>query len=226
MQNKINWQDGVPFSEQFGDVYFSTESGLEESNHVFLDGNNLKQRWQKLTSDFTVIETGFGTGLNFFAAWDLWRKSSPSRKLHYLSIEKYPLSADDIAKSANLWPLLAPYIKEFCAGYPHDFNQNCVLHLSDNITLELLFCDARDALTQITTKADAWFLDGFSPAKNPDMWNDNLYQHMAQLTKSGGTFSTFTCAGAVRRGLQEAGFTVEKVKGFGKKRTMLRGTYI
>lgn len=224
--NKILWQNGAPFSGQFDDIYYSTESGLEESKHVFLGGNNLQQRWQNISDNFTIIETGFGTGLNFFAAWDLWKNSaSASAKLHYISIEKYPLTADDIATTANIWPQLSPYIKEFCEQYPLDFTQSCILHVGYNITLELLFCDVAAAISQIKTQADAWFLDGFSPAKNPDMWNENLYNNIARLTKSGGTFATFTCAGDVRRGLQQAGFAVDKVKGFGKKRTMLAGGF-
>jgi tRNA 5-methylaminomethyl-2-thiouridine biosynthesis bifunctional protein len=245
---KITWQDGVPFSEEFGDIYFSKECGLEETNHVFLQGNNLAERF-RTCDNFTIIETGFGTGLNFFATWKLWQETAhPDATLNYISVEKYPLTADDIRKSISLWPELNEYVAEICAQQnsltivthhhtvtPHLLRShiesiprnkcgvtNCV-KLKNNITLTLIFDDVTTALPIIETPADAWFLDGFAPSKNPEMWNNNLYKEMARLTKHIGTFATFTAAGEVRRGLQAHGFNVEKVAGFGKKRHVLKG---
>ncbi|MCE3232575.1 MAG: mnmC [Rickettsiaceae bacterium] len=224
MTDIITWQDGTPFSTEFNDVYFCRENGLAESRYVFLESNNLPLRWQNIDKPFTIIETGFGTGLNFFAAQQLWQEHAKSGgSLHYISIEKYPLSATDIIKSAELWPELLGYATELADKYPQYLYGNHIIKLNNNITLELLFVDIIHGLPQINTKADAWFLDGFAPSKNPDMWNDELYQNMFRLTNSSGSFATFTSVGEVKRGLQAAGFNVEKAKGFGKKRHMLRG---
>jgi tRNA 5-methylaminomethyl-2-thiouridine biosynthesis bifunctional protein len=220
LKTKITWQDGIPFSEEFGDIYFSKESGLEETNHVFLHGNNLPARWQT-HQNFTIIETGFGTGLNFFATCKLWHGTAPTgAALNYISIEKYPLTADEIRKAISLWPELNSYVEEFCKN-SQNINQ---ANLCDGrITINVLYGDVKDELPKLGTKADAWFLDGFAPSKNPAMWNEDLYKQMARLTKTGGTFATFTAAGDVRRGLQAQGFNVEKVAGFGQKRHVLKG---
>jgi tRNA 5-methylaminomethyl-2-thiouridine biosynthesis bifunctional protein len=226
MTTKITWQDGVPFSPEFGDIYFSKESGLAETNHVFLSGNNLPTRWQN-RQNFTIIETGFGTGLNFFATWKLWQETAaPKAVLNYISIEKYPLTADEIRKAISLWPELDVYVEEFCSHYTNKSAlQNHKLN-DGRINLTLIFDDVATALPHLQTAADAWFLDGFAPAKNPQMWNDDLYKEMARLTSNEGTFATFTAAGAVRRGLHAHGFSVEKVAGFGMKRHILTGKKI
>ncbi len=215
------------FSKEFDDVYFSTGDGLQEKRHVFLDNNHLPSHWDGITGNFTIIETGFGTGLNFFAAMQLWQQSNTKdATLHYISIEKYPLSADDIKQAMAQWPELAPYVNWLIeSGYNPKAGKPIKL-MNGKITLTLLFDDINNALPQITDKADAWFLDGFAPSKNPDMWSDNLYQHMRRLSSTGSTFATYTSAGAVRRGLIAHGFTVEKATGFGKKRDMLRGTIL
>jgi tRNA 5-methylaminomethyl-2-thiouridine biosynthesis bifunctional protein len=223
----IIWKDGVPVSDIYGDIYFSKESGLEETNHVFLNGNNLSQRWTEIKNDFHIIETGFGTGLNFFAAWDLWNKAANGSKLYFTSIEKHPLSISDIRQAISLWPQFDLQLNEFAEQYPAIQTGRSTLKLNNNnIHLTLLWGDVNNTLQTLNIKADAWFLDGFSPAANPDMWNDNLYKYMAELTNTGGSFATFTAVGNVRRGLQEHGFFVQKVVGYGQKRHILIGTKI
>lgn len=215
--NHIIWKDSNPTSTIFDDIYFSADGGLEESNYVFIDGNNLQQRWQNLNGDFTIIETGFGTGLNFFVAYQLWQSLNISGTLNYISIEKFPLSKEDIRKTITIYPKLSTILDKFLEQYPSSFIQ------IENSNISLFFEDIKTALPKINSQADAWFLDGFSPAKNPDMWCEQLYQAMSELTKQSGTFATFTSAGYVRRGLQEHNFQVEKKKGFGRKRVMLVG---
>lgn len=219
------WKDNVPFSQEFGDVYFSADDGLAESMYVFIGGNKLIERWQNAAGNFTIIETGFGTGLNFFACLAAWEKHAPDNlTLNYISIEKYPLAIGDIQKAIANWPELDCYMEEFARLYPQAKTGKAELSFKDGkVKLTLIWQDVKDALNVINIKADAWFLDGFSPAKNPDMWNDDLYKAAYGLTANKGTFATFTVAGHVRRGLQNAGFTVQKIKGFGKKREMLAG---
>jgi len=228
LQNtKIIWDDGVPTSEIYGDIYFSKESGLEETRHVFLEGNNLPNRWSGNLDDFHIIETGFGTGLNFFATWQLWNECAKGRKLYYTSIEKHPLTIEDIRRAISIWPQFATYIAEFSWQYPSSFENTATLALSDNqVHLTIIWADVSNALGSISKKADAWFLDGFSPAKNPDMWNESLYKNMSVLTNPEGTFATFTASGNVRRGLQENGFIVQKITGFGQKRHILVGQFV
>jgi tRNA 5-methylaminomethyl-2-thiouridine biosynthesis bifunctional protein len=215
--NQVIWKDSNPSSAIFDDIYFSIDGGFEESHYVFIDGNNLLQRWQNYNGDFTIIETGFGTGLNFFAAYQLWQSLNISGTLNYISIEKHPFSKEDIKKTIGIYPELSSILDKFLEQYPSSFIQ------LENCNISIVFEDIKTALPKITSKADAWFLDGFSPAKNPDMWCEQLYKTMNDITKKGGTLATFTCAGHVRRGLQENGFQVEKKKGFGKKRSMLTG---
>ena len=218
--NNLIWQDSNPTSKKFDDIYFSKEDGLAETNYVFIDGNNLKKRWGDNDKDFTIIETGFGTGLNFFATYNLWLSLKPSSTLNYISIEKHPLTENDIKKAIGIYPELSSILDKFCEQYPapHIQLKNC--------NIQIFFEDIKTALNKIDTKADAWFLDGFAPAKNPDMWCKELYSAMSDLTKPQGTFATFTSAGFVRRAIEEKGFKVLKNKGFGKKREMLVGTYL
>lgn len=220
----ITWNDGVPTSNIYDDIYFSKENGVEETTHVFLKGNNLPERWQKLGHDFHIIETGFGTGLNFFASWQLWNEYANNTKLYYTSIEKHPLKIDDIHQAISLWPQFDSYLHEFATQYPTAPEGISQLILNNNkIQLTLLWGDINDLIPTINNKAHAWFLDGFSPSKNPSMWNDNLYKNMRQLTQAGGTFATFTAVGSVRRGLQHNGFNVKKIAGYGQKRHILTG---
>ncbi len=213
-----------PYSTIFQDVYYSSDNGLLETDYVFLQGNQLLQRWQQLTSpSFTIIETGFGTGLNFLCAAQLWlNNASDKATLHFISTEKYPLTLPEMTEALEAWPDLKHLSKLFLTQYEALANKS--IQLFDNrVQVTILIGDATESLSKITKAADAWFLDGFSPAKNPEMWQPALFAEMARLSKSGTTFATFTSAGKVKRGLQAAGFNVWKQAGFGKKREMLLG---
>lgn len=227
----IEWQNNQPFSSRYGDVYFSTDNGLLETEYVFLAGNQLEQRWrQEELKTFTIIETGFGSGLNFLAAANLWLKTAPiNATLHFISIEKYPLSAADLASTHSVWPSLHAFSKQLIHSYQtiqiDQPVQTFPLNSHLNITLTLVLTDVEHAFAHIHAQADAWFLDGFAPAKNPDMWQSHLFNNMAKHSHSETTFATFTSAGIVRRGLINAGFIVNKQPGFGKKREMLTGRF-
>jgi tRNA 5-methylaminomethyl-2-thiouridine biosynthesis bifunctional protein len=225
----ISWQAQQPYSNQFDDVYFSTDNGLLETEYVFLAANRLPARW--LESDlkaFTIIETGFGTGLNFLSAVALWQTTAPNNaKLHFISIEKYPLSAEQLTQALAAWPSLAPLSETLTKAYAtidlNSYPQTITIEPMPNIQLTLYLNDINQCIGDIKEQADAWFLDGFAPSKNPGMWNAALFSNMARLSHTHTTFSTFTCAGIVKRGLKEAGFKVNKHPGFGKKREMLIG---
>lgn len=232
----LSWNEqGTPVSEQFGDIYFSNEDGLEETHYVFLKGNGFPERFALHPRDNCVFaETGFGTGLNFLTLWRdfaQFRQLHPAAKLqrlHYISFEKYPLQVADLAAAHQRWPELACFAEQLRAQWPLPL-AGChrILLAEGAITLDLWFGDVNTLLPQLDSslnnQVDAWFLDGFAPAKNPDMWNDVLFNAMARMARPGGTFATFTAAGFVRRGLQQAGFDVAKIKGFGQKREMLTG---
>src|SRR5215510_5197661 len=226
----IDWVDGHPISRRFGDVYFARGSGVAETRHVFLDGNNLRERWGRLAphDQFCVGETGFGTGLNFACAWQLWDIVAPSTaRLHFLSLERYPLPASDIARTLAIWPELARYRDALLRQWS-DFGPGWhrLVLASGRVLLTLVIGDVQGVLAQIDAVIDAWFLDGFAPAKNPDMWRPGVLAAVARLSRPGGTCATYTVASAVRSALQAGGFAVEKRKGFGQKREMLRGTLV
>lgn len=217
----------VPRSERFADLYFSADDGPGETAHVFLDGNNLAARWQGVER-FAIGETGFGTGLNFLLAWELWDRMAPKgAMLDFVSVEKYPMRAEEIRKGLLPWAeRLSPYLEKMFARYPMRVPGFHRIVFDGRVALTLIFDDANDALGEIEGSIDAWFLDGFTPAKNPDMWTDNVFGEMARLSHAETTFATFTAAGFVKRGLQSAGFHVEKQKGFGRKRDMLAGSFM
>ena len=222
------WMEGdQPFSSRFDDVYFSRDSGLEETRHVFLTHNQLAERWHAMAAGehFCIAETGFGTGLNFLAAWQLWQASAPDDTyLHFVSTEKYPLARTDLQRALAIWSELADLSAELLDQY-QDLTPGWQ-HFSfagGRVTLTLLIGDLFDTLPELDAPVDAWFLDGFAPARNPDMWQPALYQRMAELSRPGATVATFTSVGDVRRGLIAAGFEMRKVKGFGRKREMLCG---
>ena len=225
--SKLNWQDGQPFSNRFGDVYFSSESGLEEKRHVFLKGNRLAERFASLSSgdSFVIGEAGFGTGLNFLCAWQLFEKVAPSNSsLDFFSVEKYPLDEIELTDVLALWPALRQYADELLAHWRRrvpGWNRWCFD--GGRIRLTLVIGDVTDALTEICGGIDAWFLDGFSPARNPEMWTQPVFENIVRISQPGTSFATYTCAGWVRRGLEQAGFQVSKSPGFGRKREMLQG---
>ncbi len=213
-------------SQQFDDVYFSVDDGMAETNHVFLNGNDLPNAWQGCDV-FTIAETGFGTGLNFLCAWKLFEETAePTQRIYFISVEKYPLSKNQIREALSPWQNeLGNYIDCYLSLYPIRVPGPHQIHVNDRVTLTLWIGDIVDVIPQWIGQVDAWFLDGFTPAKNPDMWSDVLFENMARLSHSQTTFATFTAAGFVKRGLEGAGFTVEKVKGFGRKRDMMRGRF-
>lgn len=222
----IAWRNGQPYSNTFDDVYFSSDNGFAETNYVFIDSNRLSQRWAALSApSFHIIETGFGTALNCMCAIRLWLNTAPSQAtLRITSIEKYPISAEDMRQALALWPdltALAPQFLEQYAQLNTGLNQ---FDLADGrVNIQLWIGDVSEVLPQLNQACDAWFLDGFAPAKNPEMWQPALFAQMARLSKPNTSFATFTSAGAVKRGLQAAGFTVHKKAGFGRKREMLYG---
>lgn len=233
---KLDWNDsGTPVSDEFDDVYFSNVNGLQETRYVFIQQNNLPERWSSFQQRrFVIAETGFGTGLNFLAAWkefDLHRKNNPKAKtqqLHFISFEKFPLEKQDLAKAHEMWPELQIYAEKLQRFYPIAVPECHRIVFDDGaVTLDLWFGDIKDCMPMVpileSGVVDAWFLDGFAPSKNPEMWNQTLFNNMAKLAKEGCTCATFTAAGFVRRGLIAAGFEMKKVKGFGTKREMIAG---
>jgi tRNA 5-methylaminomethyl-2-thiouridine biosynthesis bifunctional protein len=215
-------------SEIFDDIYFSPENGLAETEHVFLEGNNLPSAWAG-KDDFTIVETGFGTGLNFLVCWRLFEeKAGKEQRLDYISFEKHPLSADQIKETLSLFgDKLGDRLYELVDQYPLRVPGFHRIIFNKQIRLTIIFDDVNNALPELIVpgSVDAWFLDGFAPSKNPEMWNENIYKEMARLSRQGTTFATFTVAGAVRRGLQAEGFSAEKAPGFGRKKEMLMGQF-
>jgi len=217
---------GTIRSEQFDDVYFSADDGLAETAHVFLDGNDLPQRFE-VADPFVIAETGFGTGLNFLAAWRLFdAHKRTGQRLHFISFELYPLEPEAMRAALQPWTdVFGERIDQMLAVYPRARNGRFDVQVSDGVILSLIFGDVNTEIQALSEKVDCWFLDGFTPAKNPQMWTQILFDHMVRLSKEGASFATFTAAGFVKRGLQQAGFTVCKKGGFGKKRDMLAGVY-
>lgn len=227
---QIDWDDlGRPVSRAYGDVYFAA-SGLAETRHVFIDQNNLSERFAALPEHGRLVigETGFGTGLNFFCAWQLFDALAPATaRLHFTSVEKYPLSHADLARALALWPELAAFTQPLLAQYV-GIHQGFQRLLFDNgrVTLTLLIGDVLEQLPQLDGPIDAWFLDGFAPAKNPEMWTPELFAELARLAAPGCTLGTFTSTGWVRRGLIAAGFKMKRIPGIGNKWEVLRGQFI
>ncbi|WP_421279599.1 bifunctional tRNA (5-methylaminomethyl-2-thiouridine)(34)-methyltransferase MnmD/FAD-dependent 5-carboxymethylaminomethyl-2-thiouridine(34) oxidoreductase MnmC [Aeromonas taiwanensis] len=231
---RLDWNEaGTPVSSEFGDVYFSNDNGLSETRYVFLQQNRLPARFSHHDSDsFVIGETGFGTGLNFLATMAAFLEQAPQTgngsRLHFISFEKYPLTQADLRKALAAWPELASLSQPLIDQWPLPVS-GChrLLFAGGRIHLDLWFGDIKEMLPQVPHQADglvdAWYLDGFSPAKNPEMWTQDLFDGLARLARPSATLSTFTCAGFVRRGLIAAGFAMKKVKGHGSKREMLAG---
>jgi tRNA 5-methylaminomethyl-2-thiouridine biosynthesis bifunctional protein len=224
------WQDGQPYSPRYGDIYFSRDSGIAETRHVFLEQNRLPQRWAGLCDGdvFVIGETGFGTGLNFLCAWQLWERVAPaSARLHFISCERHPIPPGALQCVLALWPELAEFAAHLIGCY-HDLSPGWhrMSFAQGRVVLTLLIGDANETLPRLHARVDAWFLDGFAPARNPDLWNTRIFEVMARRSATYATFATYTSAGLVRRGLERVGFRVEKVRGYGRKRHMLRGTFV
>ncbi|NMX37244.1 bifunctional tRNA (5-methylaminomethyl-2-thiouridine)(34)-methyltransferase MnmD/FAD-dependent 5-carboxymethylaminomethyl-2-thiouridine(34) oxidoreductase MnmC [Pseudomonas veronii] len=228
---QLDWDDqGRPHSRVFDDVYFSDQSGLEETRYVFLEQNRLQARFAALPAGGRLVigETGFGTGLNFLCAWQLFEQHAVAgARLHFVSVEKYPLSHADLQRALLLWPELQPFAAQLLAQYIaiHPGFQRLVLD-NGRVTLTLLIGDALEQLPQLDAQIDAWFLDGFAPAKNPDMWTAELFAELARLAAPGSTISTFTSTGWVRRLINAAGFKMKRTPGIGHKWEILRGEFL
>ncbi|MTI42775.1 tRNA 5-methylaminomethyl-2-thiouridine synthase [Roseibium hamelinense] len=231
----LDWlEDGVPKASRFDDTYFSRAGGLSETRHVFLAGNGLPDRWSDRAC-FTIGELGFGTGLNFLAVHKEKQKSHPDLKLVYVSFELYPMSKEQLAKALGAFPDLEDEAAQLCARWAPALGWQ-VLEFA-NTRLVLGIGDARQLINNLKTASDgsaqlepnviphidAWFLDGFSPAKNPELWEEDLLRTAASLTAPDGTCASYTSAGWVRRNLAAAGFEVEKTNGFAGKREMVTG---
>ncbi|WP_170329468.1 tRNA (5-methylaminomethyl-2-thiouridine)(34)-methyltransferase MnmD [Ruegeria arenilitoris] len=211
---ELTWtEDQIPVSARFDDPYFSLQNGLEETRHVFLAGNDLPARF---APGFRIAELGFGTGLNMLTVWSEWEKAGQTSPLTFTSFEAFPMVPEDMARALAAFPELAPWADRFLAQRRGGACDLGTLHL------EVIEGDARQTLPAWRGEADAWFLDGFSPAKNPELWGADLMQQVAGHTAKGGTAATYTAAGFVRRGLEEAGFTVTRTPGYGRKRHMTR----
>ncbi|WP_334020419.1 bifunctional tRNA (5-methylaminomethyl-2-thiouridine)(34)-methyltransferase MnmD/FAD-dependent 5-carboxymethylaminomethyl-2-thiouridine(34) oxidoreductase MnmC [Alteromonas sp. S015] len=230
-------ESGTPVADHFDDVYFSNDSGIDETQHVFVAGNDLAKRWQQWRNPtFVIAETGFGTGLNFLVAMRAFNEfkaanpDHPLKRLYFITTEKFPLPQQDMQRALEAFPALKDEAEALASLYPMGLEGCHRLHFdSHSTTLDLWIGDVHELLPQwhspVNGLIDAWFLDGFAPSKNPDMWTDALFSQMARLSKTGTTFGTFTAAGIVKRGLAGVGFTIKKRKGFGRKRDMLTGVF-
>jgi len=213
----IEWRDGaVPIATRFDDPYFSLDNGMAETEYVFLAGNDLPQRF---SVGFHIAELGFGSGLNLLCAWKAWREAGFTGPLKFTSFEAFPMAPQDMQLAQSAWPELSEISQDFAKIWDAEKGQAICETLEANV----IYGDARETLAAWHGMADAWFLDGFSPAKNPELWQANLLAEVGAHTLQGGSVSTYTAAGHVRNSLQNAGFSVERIKGFGRKRHMTRG---
>ncbi len=213
----------MPYSVRFGDHFFSRNDGCAESRHVFLNGNGLPQRW-KARRSFQIAELGFGTGLNFLETWRQWRQTrKEDQHLSFTSFEAYPLSAQSIKRAISVWPELSLLLNALLEHWPKLSKSPAAWALDRQTTLTIIKAEVLSGLSGWRGKADAWYLDGFSPSNNRDMWSADLMQEVYDHTNKGGSLATYTSAGWVRRNLLSAGFTVEKVPAHANKRHMLIG---
>lgn len=233
---ELDWEfvDGIeiPISKQFGDVYFSKDNGLLETRHVFLNGNDLSERLTNLKDFeyFSVGETGFGTGLNILALWQLWQEVRPNNQshLHAISVEKFPLSKADLIRALNVWDELKPLAEQLIEQYPLPI-AGChrLTFPKERFSIDLWLGDAQEIFPSMAkTKAvNAWFLDGFAPSCNPDMWEQNVLNNIVRLSGYGTTYASFSVAGILKRGLKAHGIDISRPRGFGHKREMLKAVW-
>ncbi len=223
---ELDWdENGQPQSRRYGDVYFSRGSGMAETTHVFLQPNRLAERFAALQAGERLVigETGFGTGLSFLCAWALFERTAPANSaLHFVSVEKHPLTRDDLGRALTLWPELQLQARQLLDQYVA-INPGFQQFRFGQVTLTLLVGDALEQLKELDAQVDAWFLDGFAPQKNPDMWQPELFEQVARLSAPGATLATFSSAGSVRRALKEAGFEIKRIPGFGQKWENIQG---
>ncbi len=218
----LAWLDGdMPYALAFGDRFYCQGDGRAECGHVFLAGNGLPQRWQN-SNTFTIGELGFGTGLNFSETWRQWKEHRKSAAhLHFISFERYPMAVNHINRALSRWPELAAERVALCARWPDNCQGTIDIVFDETIRLSVMCGDAFQSLGASTLMFDAWYLDGFAPSRNPDMWSSDLMKAVFDYTRQGGSLATYTAAGFVRRNMAAAGFIVEKRRGFGAKREML-----
>lgn len=214
----------MPYSTAFGDHFYCREDGRAECAYVFLDGNGLPGRWGQ-GGKFVIGELGFGTGLNFCETLRQWKafEKPEAARLHFISFELYPMERESIAKALSRWPLLDAERDALIARWPDRPEGTVALDFDDNVRLSVICGPARENIEASQQLFDAWYLDGFAPSRNPDMWSLEIMQALHAHTVEGGTFSTYAAAGFVRRNLQCAGFEVLRRPGFAGKREMLYG---
>jgi len=237
----IEWDEqGLPIAKAFNDFYFSRRDGLSETRYVYLEQNQLPKRWATLSEQqtFIIAETGFGTGLNFLASWQLWQQQkqagliAPSARLHFVSVERHPLLPQDLTRALALWPELSSQADALLTQYPSALSQGFHQLNFDDVRLTLIIDEVVHGLQQLRSsdhplfsqpqwRVDAWFLDGFSPAKNPDMWRLELFQQVQKLSANSSSLSTFASTNTIKEHLSSCGFSVEVAAGFGSKREML-----
>lgn len=220
----LEWHEGdMPYSTQFGDHFYCRNDGRLECGHVFLAGNGLPERWRD-ASTFRIGELGFGTGLNFCETWRQWKLlRQPGQNLHFTSFELYPMAAEEIGRALSQWPEIAEERIALVAAWPAHPQGRVDIEMDAQTRLTVVVGPAIDCVTMEPADIDAWFLDGFAPSRNPDMWSQELMQAIFDRTVPGGSFATYAAAGFVRRNLQAAGFAVERRPGFAGKREMLCG---
>ena len=245
-------ENGAPYSKEFDDIYFDSKTGYKQSKTVFIETNNILDRLEKNVDLFTIAETGFGTGLNFLLTLEAYKQSlsvktehiytennsatqtDKIKKLHFISVEKYPLSKESLAKSFQLFPNLTEFYQPLLEQYPEGFENSKnssfeFIFFDGNVKLTLYIGDATQTYTTLKSPkeglVDAWYLDGFSPRKNPDMWSVDLFEQIARLAKEQSTLSTFTIAGFVRRQLIDVGFRLQKRETSGLKKEILSAVY-
>ena len=212
-------ENDLLYSEQFGDHYYSRNDGRAETAHVFIAGNDLPDRW-KICDTFTIGELGFGTGLNFLETWSCWIENrKPEQQLKFISLEGFPLTKETASRALSRWPELTEHSNRLLENW-ENLSQPVQL---DNQTMLHVVQDLVETALEQFPPIDAWYLDGFAPSKNTDMWSADVLMKIGSLTPKGGRCASYTSAGWVRRNLQEAGFKIEKRQGFGTKRHMISG---
>lgn len=224
---KLDWSHPeAPTATDFSDIYFSADGGLDETRAVFLNGCGLPDRWAGKNL-FTIAELGFGSGLNFLASWQAWALTAKAdQRLHYVSIEKFPFDKKQLQRALSAWPELQKFASQLLDNWPGRVKGIHRLNFG-SVTLTLIHEDVLEALGQVEgLKAEAWFLDGFSPLENPAMWSPEVMRSLADCSAPGARLATFSVAGTVKRALSEAGFTVRKMPGFGRKRHRLEADYV
>ena len=212
---------GIPFNPEFDDIYFNADGPVGQSEYVF--NSVFDEIWNK-KSEFNVLETGFGAGLNFLCAFKRFKNSD--KFLNFVSIEKTPIARDDLTKIYANFSELADVSRELLDAYPPLIRGFHRLNLAPNVTLTLCFGDVDEVLDELSFNADTVFMDGFAPAKNEAMWSELACAKIANLCALGASVCTYSASGALKRALQNSGFEVNLLKGYGKKREMLRAKFI